>query len=102
MQRRRFIQMATLAGATGLAAVETAMAAGERTRVAFHVKGFSCPTCSVGLDTLLMRQKGIAASNSTYPEGKVVVSYDPGRITEETIRGLIAEMGFTVESKQVL
>ena len=55
MQRRRFIQMATLAGATGLAAVETAMAAGERTRVTFHVKGFSCPTCAVGLDTLLMR-----------------------------------------------
>jgi copper chaperone CopZ len=95
MFRRRFLQLMTLAGANGLASIESL--AVEPTRTAtYQVKGFSCVTCATGLDTRLGRQKGIKSSKSTYPEGLVTVCFNPGQITEERIVAFISELGFTV------
>jgi copper chaperone CopZ len=91
MIRRQFLGLAALAGVSSLAAI------GETRTVTYRVKGFSCPTCAVGLDTMLTRHHGIARSHSTYPEGIVTIDFDPGVIAESAIRGYIAEMGFTVE-----
>jgi Cu+-exporting ATPase len=96
MIRRRFLQIMTMASAAGLAPLE-AMAAGTRRDMTFHVKGFSCITCATGLDTMLGQQRGIVSSKSTYPEGKVAVTFDPNRITEQAIVTFISELGFTVE-----
>ena len=100
MHRRRFIQFASLAaGAGSLAALEKAAGAEKRNTVVFMVKGFSCVTCAVGLDTMLTREKGIVSSHSTYPEGKATVCYRADLVTEDAIGGLIADMGFSVASK---
>jgi hypothetical protein len=96
MIRRHFIQLATLAGVSGLTAIG-AVKAGETRTVTYHVKGFSCITCAVGLDTMLARHKGIVRSKSTYPEGIVAIDFHPSMITESSIKGFISEMGFTVE-----
>ena len=96
MIRRQFIQLATFAGVSGLTAIG-AVKAGETRTVTYHVKGFSCVTCAVGLDTMLARHKGIVRSNSTYPEGIVTIEFHPSLITESSIKGFISEMGFTVE-----
>jgi copper chaperone CopZ len=96
MIRRQFIQLATLAGVSSLTALGAAKV-GETKTVTYHVKGFSCMTCAVGLDTMLTRHKGIVRSNSTYPEGIVTIDFHPSLITESSIKGLISEMGFTVE-----
>jgi Cu+-exporting ATPase len=103
MIRRRFLQLATLSSAASLAAlgmdnVSLAEAAAA-TLVVYRVKGFSCPTCAIGLDTLLLQQKGVRSSKSTYPEGKVSVQFQPEVISESGIRALIEEMGFTVEGE---
>jgi Cu+-exporting ATPase len=74
------------------------MAAGARTTLILEVKGFTCITCAVGLDTLLGKEKGIVSSRSTYPEGKVMVVFDPKQCSEKAIREFIAEMGFSVVS----
>lgn len=92
MFRRNFIQRITLAGAAGV----VKGASGKV--VIYHVKGFSCPTCAVGLDTMLHGQKGVLRSKSTYPEGKVTIEFDPDLVGEASLRGFIAEQGFTVES----
>jgi copper chaperone CopZ len=97
MFRRRFLQFLAVSGAGALAF--EAKASGSAKTVIYQVKGFSCITCAVGLDTLLSKQKGILASKSTYPEGKVTVRYDPDAIEEKSIEGFIAEMGFTVASR---
>ena len=55
MFRRKFIQMMTLAGA-GCVAALSAVAAEKKT-VTYHVKGFYCVTCAVGVDALLERQR---------------------------------------------
>jgi len=98
MFRRRFLQIAALSSTGVFAPLATLASATSRT-IIYRVKGFTCPTCAVGLDTLLQRQKGIVSSHSTYPEGKVTVSFHPDVVTDEAIRAYIAEMGFTVESE---
>jgi copper chaperone CopZ len=95
MFRRRFLQIATMASVGGLAPLES-MAAGAGKTATFHVKGFSCITCATGLDTLLGREKGINSSKSTYPEGEVTVSFDPGKTSEQAIVKFITDLGFTV------
>lgn len=97
MYRRQFIQLVALSGASALAPLE-AIAAGSHTTVILQVKGFTCITCAVGLDTLLGKEKGIISSRSTYPEGKVTVVYDPTLCTIDSIRKFVVEMGFSVES----
>jgi copper chaperone CopZ len=96
MIRRQFLQLATMAGVGGLAPLEGMAAAATRT-VTYFVQGFSCITCATGLDTMLSREKGIASSQSTYPEGKVTVSFHPNQITEQAIVAFITDLGFTVK-----
>ena len=96
MIRRRFLQLATMAGVGGLAPLESMAAAGTKT-VTYFVQGFSCITCATGLDTMLSREKGITSSKSTYPEGKVTVSFHPNQTTEQAIVAFISELGFTVK-----
>lgn len=100
MQRRRFVQMMTLASAGTLAAIEAAHAthhSGETTTVSYRVRGFTCVTCAVGLETMLRQQKGVKWVKATYPDALVVIQYDPASVTEPALRGFISELGFTAE-----
>jgi len=97
MIRRRFLQLAAFSGVSALAPLEamakTAAGANAKTAL-FQVKGFSCPTCAVGLDT-------IVSSHSTYPEGKVSVQFDPAAINESSVRAVITDAGFTIAAEQI-
>ncbi len=98
MFRRQFMQFVALSSVGALSPVETIAAAGPRTTLVLQVKGFTCPTCAVGLDTLLGKERCIVSSHSTYPAGKVTVVFNPKESSEESIRKLITEMGFAVVS----
>ncbi len=93
MIRRQFVQ---LIGGGTLASIASSECSGTHA-VTYRVKGFSCATCAVGLDTMLERQRGVAWSRSTYPDGTVVVKFDPKEVTDASLRAFIAGMGFTVE-----
>jgi hypothetical protein len=99
MFRRRFLQLCVPVSAGALAVFKVKRNA-PATAVVYQVKGFTCITCAVGLDTMLRRQKGILSSESKYPEGKVVVHFYPDQIAESSIRGFIADTGFTVQSQR--
>lgn len=96
MFRRQFLQLAALSSTVAVGRLGLAEAAAARS-VTYLVKGFSCPTCAVGLDTMLHQQNGIMSSKSTYPEGKVTVRFNPDKITESALKAFIADMGFTVD-----
>jgi copper chaperone CopZ len=85
-----------MASVAGLAPLEAVSAPATRT-VVYQVKGFTCITCATGLDTLLGRQKGVASSTSTYPQGKVTVAFDSRQTTEQAIVTFITDLGFTVQ-----
>jgi copper chaperone CopZ len=97
MQRRHFVQLMTLAGASGLAAMEVKHI-GDAKTVTWHVKGFTCITCAVGLETMLKQQMGVHSVKATYPDGIVVIQYDPASVTEAALREFISDLGFTAES----
>lgn len=96
MFRRRFLQLVTMASVGGLAPLE-GMAVGTGKTVTYMVKGFSCITCATGLDTMLSQQRGITSSKSTYPEGKVIIGFDPKKTNEQAIVTFINSLGFEVE-----
>jgi copper chaperone CopZ len=99
MFRRRFVQLIATAGMGSLASMVTAQAQDSET-VTYRVKGFSCVTCAVGLDTVLKEKDGIAWSKSKYPDGVVTIKFDPKRVNQDSLKTLIAEMGFTIEEKR--
>jgi len=99
MFRRQFMQFMATLGASSVATIAAADAKGAKT-VTYMVKGFSCFTCAVGLDTTLQKQKGVMSSKSTYPDGVVTIQFDPQEVSEKEIRGLICEMGFTVTQEK--
>lgn len=106
MIRREFIKLATLSSATGL----TSFSALESLRddpapggvkevrmITWHVRGFTCVTCAVGLETLLRREKGVVAANASYPQGMVTIHYDPDLVSQNALRSAIAELGFNAD-----
>jgi len=97
MQRRRFVQMMTLAGAGTVVAAELAHA-GETKTVVYQVSGFTCVTCAVGLETMLREQRGVKWVKATYPDAQVAIRYQPSLVNEVQLRGFISELGFTAEA----
>jgi copper chaperone CopZ len=94
--RRNFIRRITAAGAGGLATIGIATA-GEKQMVTYRVKGFSCVTCAVGLETMLRGKKGVTRAQASYPKAMVVIEYDASVIAEASLKGFITEMGFSAE-----
>ncbi len=111
MIRRQFLKLATLTGATGVASlgaiealrsdsVPSAPDPKDTKTVTWHVRGFTCITCAVGLETLLRREKGVVAANATYPQGMVTIQYHPDLVNEAGLLSTIAELGFSADDKK--
>ena len=99
MFRRQFVQWMAVLGTSSVATIAAADAKGTKT-VTYVVKGFSCVTCAVGLDTMLQKQKGVSRSKSTYPDGIVKIQFDPQEVTEKSLKSFISEMGFTIAEER--
>jgi copper chaperone CopZ len=99
MFRRQFVQFMAALGTSGVATIAAADPEGTMT-VTYVVKGFSCLTCAVGLDTMLQKQKGVSWSKSTYPEGIAKIQFDPLEVSEKSLKAFINEMGFTVAQQR--
>ena len=95
MFRRQFIQLLTLASASGLATVAD-LGDNNYQTVTYRVRGFTCITCAVGLDTMLQRQRGVVRSQASYPDATVTIAFDPNIVKEAALHAYIADMGFTV------
>lgn len=108
MIRRQFIKLASLSGASGLVSFRAVQALREDSTpatakdvqtVTWHVRGFTCVTCAVGLETLLRWEKGVVAANATYPQGMVTIQYHPKVVSQDTLRSAIAELGFSADDR---
>jgi Cu+-exporting ATPase len=108
MIRRQFLQIAALTGATSLASLggleafekhraQVELDASDTASVEWHVQGFSCVTCAVGLETLLRQQKGVVSAHASYPSASVSIQFHPREVGKPELRSYISEMGFTAE-----
>jgi copper chaperone CopZ len=91
MFRRKFITRLAMSGATTMATVG---AANSKT-VTYRIKGFTCVTCAVGLDSLLSKQEGVIRVHSSYPNSSTEIQFRPSRTNENALKEFISEMGFT-------
>jgi len=95
MRRRSFMQ--TLAGSgAGVALLKLGTPQkrlSENASVAWTVKGFTCVTCAVGLQTILEKHEGIARVKAEYPSGKVEIGFDSNVIESRELKRLIEEDG---------
>ena len=99
MDRRNFIQRATVAGASGITAASAAPAEANKTAT-FQVKGFTCITCAIGLEVVLREQKGVVRAKASYPEQRVVIGFDSTATSEDALRTFINKTtGFTVKEE---
>jgi copper chaperone CopZ len=98
MRRRSFIQ--TLAGSgAGVALLKLGTPekkVAENASVRWSVKGFSCVTCAVGLQTILEKHKGIVRVKAAHPSGRVEIGFDSNQIAPADIKRLIEDAGFRV------
>jgi copper chaperone CopZ len=97
MIRRKFLGLITLVGASSLATLKAAAVQDRKTAI-YKIKGFTCITCAVGLETLLQRENGVLAAKASYPEAIATVSYDSASISEPSIVKAIESMGFEAEA----
>ena len=97
MIRRRFIQLITLG--TGSLAAIGAMDASEKKTVIYHVTGFTCITCAIGLEVMLREEKGVSWAKTSYPDAKVSIKFDPKEVTEDSLKTYISSMGFKAEEE---
>ena len=100
MDRRNFLCKVT--AAAGVAAVKGAPAAAsppavhETRSVTWKVKGFTCITCSVGLEVMLRGLHGVTRADASYPANNVVIGFDEHATSEKTLREFIEVCGFSV------
>jgi copper chaperone CopZ len=96
MQRRRFMTVFPLLGVGSLApAALLHGAATDTATVKFAVKGFTCITCAVGLETLLQREHGVVSARASYVPATATIEYHPKLVDADKLRGFIEEAGFT-------
>jgi len=97
MDRRKFLCGVTAAGTAAIGAGTASAAAPKETRVVtYHVKGFTCITCSVGLEVMLRGLNGVTRASASYPEAKVTIGFDEHVMREKTIKEFIEVCGFGV------
>ncbi len=63
MDRRQF-----LCGVTTAAAATAAPRV--KRKLTYDVKGFTCVTCAIGLETMLRSLRGVTGARASYPRGK--------------------------------
>ena len=102
MIRRQFIKLATLTGATGLASLGAfdALEKHETKAVTWHVHGFTCVTCAVGLEVMLRQQKGVKSAEASYPNATVTIQFHPETVSEASLRSFITDIGFTADEQK--
>jgi hypothetical protein len=49
---------------------------------------------------MLRQQKGIVRANTSYPDAKATIEFDPQLVTGNWLRAFIADKGFTVEEEK--
>ena len=108
MIRRKFLQIAALTGATTIASLgglealekhqtEDKLDANDTESIAWHVKGFTCVTCAVGLETMLQQQKGVVSAHASYPSASVTIRFHPRLVSKAALRSYISELGFSAQ-----
>ena len=63
-----------------------------------QVSGMSCGGCELLVKEALEELQGVAGASASHLKGLVTVDYDPDQVNIKTLKAVIEEQGFTVNS----
>ncbi|MFC1626674.1 heavy metal translocating P-type ATPase [Patescibacteria group bacterium] len=68
--------------------------------VTYGIKGMHCASCAVRIEDALKKKQGIHEASVNYGTEKASLSYDSTSITEEQIKSVVADTGYTVVNSE--
>lgn len=75
-------------------AAALAVYAGELRKVTLDVKGMDCAACPVTVKVVLMKQPGVTDVKVEAAHHTASVTFDPARVTAETLAKVVTETGY--------
>lgn len=67
-----------------------------------QVGGMDCTSCKLKIETRLERLSGVTEANITVATGRLLVSYDPQKVSEAEIQAQVKALGYTVQVEPLL
>ena len=65
----------------------------------FGISGMTCPSCAKGLEASFRNMPGVKEAKVDYDAKQATVTFDPAKQSDESIKKLVAEAGYTVTKK---
>lgn len=69
-----------------------------KSAVVFSVEGMSCNHCKASVEKALKTLEGVENTRIDLEKARVEVEFDPGKISDEELRGAITTAGYQVLS----
>lgn len=66
--------------------------------IELNIEGMNCEACELHINGELARLKGIYQYHTSYPLAKSTVTYDPGRVSKDSIIAVINLTGYKVKN----
>ncbi len=61
------------------------------------IDGMHCTSCSMNIDGELEDLAGVISAATSYAKQKTIVEYDPAVVTQESIKKVITDLGYTTK-----
>lgn len=68
-------------------------------RMTFNIIGMECPQCSMILESIEEKLKGVKKAEASYRKAQLVVEYDASQLTREEIKTEVIRLGYEVTSQ---
>jgi len=65
-------------------------------KVTLKIKGMECPNCSMNLERIEDKLKGVLFAEASYRKEQMVLEYDESLVDMDQIRGEIIRLGYEV------
>ncbi|MFA5835558.1 MAG: heavy metal-associated domain-containing protein [Bellilinea sp.] len=66
------------------------------TKVTLKIAGMECPNCSLNLERIEDKLKGVVFAEASYRKQQMVVEYDDAVLTLEQIKAEVKRLGYKV------
>lgn len=66
----------------------------------YRIEGMHCASCSILINKILGKQKGVFDANASFGAEKLSISFDPAIISEEKIKEIIKGLGYALISEE--
>ncbi|WP_188360139.1 heavy-metal-associated domain-containing protein [Rothia aerolata] len=65
--------------------------------ITLRAEGFSCPSCVSKIETKLNSLNGVERAEVKFSSGRILVGYEPDRISVKELVNAVAEVGYTAK-----